>query len=230
MSAPDAFAALGPRLATVARAVPAGAAVADVGTDHAKLPTLLLAAGVATRAWALDISDGPSAALRARVLPPGLVARQGDGLQPLAPGEADTVTVCGMGGHSIAHILRDAPAGVWAGLRRLVLQPNDHPAEARRALCDRGWGIVDEHMVEERGRWYPVVVAAPTGGWRGPATPAALHWGPLLLARADPGLLGVLRREQARLDKILARVPTAAKAGRDRALVAAGLAHYPGEE
>ena len=205
MSAP----ALGRRLSAVASFVPADSCVADVGTDHAKLPCALLADGRARKAWALDLAAGPIAALRSRRLPAAVEVRRGSGLAPMHPGEADVVTICGMGGHTVARILMDAPRAVVAGLVRVVLQPNDHAELARAALVAMGWSVVEEALVEERGRWYPVVVGGPGSGWRAVEDSLALQVGPLLLGRGDGGLRQWLVAEHARATAILAASPGA---------------------
>ena len=55
---------LGPRLALCASLVRPGAALIDVGTDHAYLPIWLLLGGKVPRALGLDVNPGPLAAAR----------------------------------------------------------------------------------------------------------------------------------------------------------------------
>ena len=52
---------LTPRLRTAADLVPAGARLADIGTDHAYLPAALLLEGKIPYAIAADLRHGPSA-------------------------------------------------------------------------------------------------------------------------------------------------------------------------
>ena len=55
---------LTPRLACLAALVPPGARLADVGTDHGKLPIALLRAGRVASAIGSDIGAGPAGACR----------------------------------------------------------------------------------------------------------------------------------------------------------------------
>lgn len=214
---------LGPRLQAVADRVPVGARVADVGSDHGRLPAWLVETGGARRAWALDVARGPVSQLRRMALPAAVEVRQGDGLAPLRPGEADAVTICGMGGHTVARIIMDAPAAVVAGLVRWVLQPNDHPELVRAAVVARGWAVADEALVRERGRWYPVVVAERQG-WRAVDDPLAWRLGPVLLERRDPALVRWLHHEHAHAQAVLAKAPQATRMAHWSELTAAGLA------
>ncbi len=77
---------LSPRLAAVAKSVPAGARLIDVGTDHAMLPVYLAQTGRIAHAFASDIRPGPLTAARA------LVAKTGTGETGCAALHARTAT------------------------------------------------------------------------------------------------------------------------------------------
>ena len=150
------------RLATVAGLVPAGSRVADVGTDHGRLPRLLLAHDLARSCVAIDVR-----AIDA-VVPPRfsgrLEFRRGAGLAALAPADAiDVVVIAGLGARSIVRILDDERRASL-GARRFVLQPQSEPALLRRWLASAGLGIVEERVALDRGRLYPVIAAEPAPG------------------------------------------------------------------
>lgn len=152
----------------VARLVPAGAAVAEVGTDAAALAVALLDSGRAGRCVATDRSAGGlDRALRRgkRHLDRGsLEVRQGEGLAPLlARDRLDVLVLAGMGARTIVRILAD-PRLAELGLRRLVLQPQTELPFLRGWLLDRGFGVVDELEVNERGRVYVVLAAESAPG------------------------------------------------------------------
>lgn len=195
---------LGPRLAALADRVLPGVAMADVGTDHAGLPVALLAEGRVSRAVGIDRRAGPLKRARITAADAGLVddprlsLRQGDGLAPLAPGEAATVVIAGMGGLRILGILGRAPQ-VLATVQRLVLQPNTEAPALREGLVAMGWGLVDEDLCEEGGRDFLTLVAEPAAGSVAPLSPAERLLGPILLDRRPPRFLAWLQREEARL-------------------------------
>ncbi len=205
---------LAKRLAAVARHVPPGAAVADIGTDHAYLPLYLVRKGIACRVIAGEVNPGPYEAARSAVRA-GRVAnridlRMGDGLQVVAPGEVDVVVVAGMGGRTITDIL-SAGRLVLARVRRLILQPMGDLAEVRRWLVDNGWRLADEEMVCEQGRYYVIIVAEP--GREKVEDEFLLEVGPRLLEKRDATLQSYLRRRLNHINAVLAQMERARRPG-----------------
>jgi tRNA (adenine22-N1)-methyltransferase len=205
---------LSARLADVAALCPPGAVVADIGSDHGLLPLALLRSGRAPRAIAVDLHPGPVAQLRARAAgEPRLEVRAGDGLAPLAPGEAQVIVLAGIGARLAERLLRAAPA-VWAAAARVVVQVNEGPEELRAALLGLGMELVDQRFVEERGRPFFTDALRPRAEGAAPAlSGAAALLGPWLLAAPPPALRRWVQRESDRLDAILAALAAAPPTG-----------------
>lgn len=212
------------RLQAVAGLVPPGRVVADIGTDHARLPVYLVKSGRCPKVIATELNRGPWEQARLRVAFHGLAdrieVRLGEGLAPLFPGEARVVVVAGMGGTTIKGVLASSP-GVLNALERLVLQPMNGAPELRRWLVQNGWRLAEEVLVIERGRYYVVIAAE-----RGEET-AGEEWlleiGPRLLERRDPLLKGYLLQLKENYQRILsslARTRSPAAARRAIALTA----------
>ena len=168
---------LTPRLAAVARLVPQGARLADVGTDHAYLPVRLLLDGRVERAIAADLREGPLSRARETARRWGVEERISfrlcDGLTGVGREEADTVAIAGMGGETIAAILAAAP---WTREgTRLLLQPMTSFPDLRRWLQQNGYQILREHIAREGRRLYTVLET--TGGEMPPLTPGELWAG-----------------------------------------------------
>lgn len=149
-----------PRLQAVARLVPAGARLADVGTDHAHLPVWLLLQGRLQTAIATDIREGPLSRAKETVSAYGVEGRVSlrlcPGLNAVTPEEADTVTICGMGGEMIAGILNAAP---WTRSETtLILQPQSSLPKLRGWLTEHGYRIEREYLAKEAHHWYPVLL------------------------------------------------------------------------
>ena len=150
------------RLAACAAFVRPGSRLADVGTDHGYLPIRLLLDGVVPFAIASDVRPGPLSSAKENAERYGVSeqmdCRLCDGLSDVLPGEADDVTIAGMGGELILRILKEAP---WAceDNMRLILQPMTMAPELRRGLLELGMDITREIAVSAAGRVYSVICA-----------------------------------------------------------------------
>jgi tRNA (adenine22-N1)-methyltransferase len=148
------------RLQLLADWVPRGAALVDVGTDHAYLPVWLTLEGRIRSAIACDLRSGPLSRGRGTAGRYGVLDRikfrQCDGLTGVGPQEADTVVIAGLGGENIVSILAGA-AWTADGSHMLLLQPQTRVEELRAFLCVNGYAIRRERLVEDRGTMYPVL-------------------------------------------------------------------------
>ncbi len=205
---------LTPRLAAVAGAVGTGRRVADIGTDHGKLPLWLAATGRAELCLATEttvarlaaaIRPGPGASWRNR-----LIHRVGDGLSAIRPGDRiDTVVLAGLGGRTMVRIL-DPRALRSLGPIRLVLQPRSEVPLVRRSLADDGWGLDSETLTEEGGRAYVTIAArrpADDGLYRHTTLSRddLLAAGPLLIRAGGAEVLRYWRSQRDRLAAIASR-------------------------
>ena len=199
---PGSIARLEPRLQAVAEEICAPTH-ADIGSDHALLPRYLLLSGRVQRVIVVEKNPGPWENSR-RALE-GLCAevRLGDGLGPLAPGEADSLSLCGMGARRMVQILSAHPARLPP---RLVLQPNDSALLLRRWALQAGYALVNEQMVE--GFWRYSILTLKRGActaYSGLPLELALRYGPLLLKSKHPLLSAELlarRKQLARLPQV----------------------------
>jgi tRNA (adenine22-N1)-methyltransferase len=158
---------LGPRLAAVAGAVPAGAgSLVDVGAGDGQLALAL--AGRRLRVVATERTRAGLARLRSAA--PDLDCRFGDGLEPLAAGEVEGAVVAGLGGRSIARILDRSPAA--RQLRWVVLQPQERAHELERWLAAAGYEIRLGDWAVQGPRLYRVIRAVPVSHAR-PRVPAS---------------------------------------------------------
>ena len=151
----------GARLEAIAKWVPAGKSIVDVGTDHAYLPTLLVRQGKTNFAIAGDIAAGPCQAAQNTIdtfgITKAVTVRQGNGLQIVAPGEVDIVVIAGMGAGSMIEILENS-LHVAESAERIILQPMNGAAALRIWSAGRGWKIVAEDLVEEAGIIYEIII------------------------------------------------------------------------
>jgi tRNA (adenine22-N1)-methyltransferase len=193
--------------------------LADVCSDHALLALGAVARGLAGRAIAIDLNAAPLAAAAANVDAAGMGSavslRQGDGLRPLAPGEAEAVVLAGIGAQLAVRLLEAAPDQL-ASTGQLIVQPNQQPERVRAWAVRMGWHLTDETVVAEDGRYFHVLAFHPGAGpdpayAREGFTPAELvQLGPGLIDVDDADTRAFLRARVDRLAALLERHPTPA--------------------
>ena len=188
---------LSQRLQAIADLVPAGAKVADIGTDHGFLPCYLAQSGKAELVIACDVNAQPLALAQKNItdynVGDKVSTRLGNGLAVLNPGEVDTVTIAGMGGALMIDIL-DASLMVVDRLKRIVLQPNVG-AEAVRIWAEKNrWQIVAEDLIRENDI-FSVIIVLEQGRSDRFISAVELYLGPKLLAEHHP-MLGLYISEE----------------------------------
>lgn len=153
---------LSKRLEAVAALVTCGGVLADVGTDHGYIPIALFMQGKISRAIATDIGRGPLARAREHIAQYGaeeyIETRLSDGVAALAPGEADSIVIAGMGGGLVIHILAEGET-VCRAAKELILQPQSELERVRFFLREQGYVTEAEEMVAEDGKYYPMMRA-----------------------------------------------------------------------
>ncbi|RPA65028.1 tRNA (adenine-N(1))-methyltransferase [Aerococcus agrisoli] len=195
---------LSDRLAAVASFVQEDARLADIGSDHAYLPTHLASTGKITFAIAGEVVDGPFQAAKQEIerqdLSHMIEARLGNGLAVVeAEDQIDTVTICGMGGALIVEILTAGHADdKLATHPRLILQANVAEEKVREWLNRNAYAIVDETIIEENEKFYEIIVADYTEETLEPWSQEDLMFGRFIKTK-EPAVFA--RKWQAALDR-----------------------------
>lgn len=225
--------ALSGRLRAVAGMVTAGNRVCDVGCDHGFVPIWLVEQGISPTVLAMDVRSGPLGAAKEHIAERGLESvietRMSDGLHNYNIGEAQTLICAGMGGRLMMRIL-SADREKTASFRELILQPQSELQMFRVWLRSEGYRIAQENMIEEDGKFYPMMRAEAAGTGYGDSGAYARYlrtilqnnicdeigddvlcrigdrFGPMLLARGDRTLAAYLRREERICGEILDRL------------------------
>ncbi|WND29748.1 tRNA (adenine(22)-N(1))-methyltransferase [Lactiplantibacillus plantarum] len=203
---------LSKRLATVGAFVQPGARVADIGSDHAYLPANLALNHQISYGVAGEVVRGPFENARHEIQKLGLtdylVARLADGLAAIEPADRiDTVTIAGMGGPLIRHILEQGPTQL-AGVQRLVLEPNVGEATVREWLAANQFQIVAERILAEDGHTYEILCADRVDH-QVTYTTAEQMFGPFLLAEKSPVFIAKWQRELQRVNAAVAQMQRA---------------------
>lgn len=177
---------------------------ADIGTDHALLSLYLLDTGICSSVIATEIADHPyqraREAARQSRFSESLQVRQGDGLQPLRPGEAANVIIAGMGGDTIAKIL----AADWdkaSTFRRFIFQPMSRPAVLRQTLAEQGWPILEEKLIIENRHFFIIMAVSP-GSQPYLLSPLELDLGSVILRQTGKERDDYLRHHYRRYQRV----------------------------
>lgn len=207
------------RLHSLAKMVPAGSRVADIGTDHAYLPIALVKTGQVKYAVASDIAKGPLTNAAKDVEKAGLkkqiALRLGPGLTTIKKADQiDTVIIAGMGGKLISQILNDSYLS-GALFPVLVLEANNAEPLLRSWLMIHGYEIEQEKLIKEAGHYYELIRASYERRVR-PLTPAQIFFGPLILKHKDAIFAEKWRKHLAYLKKLLFNLNKAKHKNRQR--------------
>ncbi len=195
------------RLETIIERMPDSGCLADIGCDHAYVAIEAVRRGRAARALACDVRKGPLQQAAEHILCAGLAGkietRLSDGLEKVAPGEADTVVVAGMGGPLMERILQ----GRLEDFAYFVLSPQSEIPHFRRFLLAEGMQIDEETMLIDEGKYYVILNVSQRADAASSdsmyVTEEDFLYGGCLLRRLDPVLKSFLEKEKTRYEGIL---------------------------
>ncbi len=128
---------------------------ADIGTDHAFLPCHLLKTGICRRMICADVSPKALENARRNLTRCRLLERTelvlADGLDAVDR-PCGCVSVMGMGGETMSHILRNGRDKLQGAV--LVLGAHTELPFVRQAIADIGYHIQEERLCRAAGRFY----------------------------------------------------------------------------
>ena len=198
---------LSKRLQAVADFVSEGLVVADVGTDHGYIPIYLIETKKSPKAFAMDVNKGPLLRAKEHIAEHGLISsietRLSDGVRALKKGECDCVVVAGMGGALTIKIMEEGKE-IFRNLKEFVLQPQSELQKVRAYLYENAYSIVEENMVLDDGKFYPMfrVINGQSQEYHA----IELCYGKLLLEQKNAVLKTFLQKEKAVKELILSNL------------------------
>lgn len=198
---------LSKRLQAVADLVSEGLVVADVGTDHGYIPIYLIETKKSPKAFAMDVNKGPLLRAKEHIAEHGLETRietrLSDGVRALQKGECDCVVVAGMGGALTIKIMEEGK-DIFRNLKEFVLQPQSELQKVRAYLYQNEYSIVEENMVLDDGKFYPMfrVINGQSEEYHA----IELCYGKLLLEQKNTVLKNFLEKEKAVKELILSNL------------------------
>ena len=192
--------------------VSVGNVLADIGTDHAYVPIALIQQKKIPRAIAMDVNAGPlhhaSENIAMCQLEDYIETRLSDGVWGLTVNEADSILIAGMGGELTIRILTEGEE-VCRNAKELILQPQSELRKVRKFLREHKYKIIDEDMILEEGKYYPMMKVIPVEEdtfWKDKPEDIIVPcdmYGPILLKNGNPTLRKFLVKQHKQLTKIL---------------------------
>lgn len=191
------------RLETIADMVQEGMVVADIGTDHALLPILLVQSGKTNKVYACDIAEGPLSSAKENIekhsMSDSIFPILSDGFEHV-PLDAQIVVIAGMGYLSAKGIL-ERNMDRLSSFQQIIAEINRDPHEMRRWISENHFTITDESYVHERKHDYEII--SFTTKQHIPYTDMQIELGPVLMEKQEEGYLQYCQFMQEKLDSII---------------------------
>ena len=191
------------RMQKIAELVKKDSITADIGTDHAYLPVLLVEKGICRKVYACDIGEGPLKSAYETVHEHGLEENieliLSDGFDHV-PDDIDCAVIAGMGYYTAAEIL-DKAAERLPSLKQIIVEVNRNVEMMRRWISDHHFTITNEIAVEDRGFDYIVIVFNTE--YHETLTEEEILCGPVLKRNMDESYIRYVNRRIRMIDEIL---------------------------
>lgn len=197
------------RLQKAAEFVPQAARLADIGSDHAYLPVVLMLQKKISYGIAGEVVIGPYESAKKQVAKNGLEqtidVRLANGLDAVElDDDISAITICGMGGVLIRDILqRGKEKNRLSGKERLILQPNVGERQLRKWLINESYTIIDEAIIEENNKIYEIIVAEKLSE-KPEYSANELFFGPILVKKKNAVFVEKWQHKLDKSEKILA--------------------------
>lgn len=189
------------RLRAIGDLVSDNSFILDVGCDHGLLDIYVVLNKKNVRAIACDINEGPLKKAKENVKSYNVCEKidvvLADGLCGFKDG-VDIVVLSGLGSTTIIDILNKR-SDVLSKIDKLIVSSNNDYYYLRKNICDLGFMIDNEIIVEERGKFYPIIVFKK-GAKR--YSNFELSYGPILLRDKSMDFMNYLNFNKNKLMKI----------------------------
>ena len=192
------------RLETIATMVPKGCILADIGTDHAQLPIMLVKNGVCEKIYACDEKKGPLAIAKENIAKENLSDKietiLSDGFSNI-PMDINVAVIAGMGYYTAEMILENAKNRLDL-LDRIIVQINLDSPYMRKWISDHHYKIYDEKYISERNKDYEII-SFSTKETQKELTEEEIFLGPILMNEHSHELEKYYKKRETKLFDLL---------------------------
>jgi len=193
------------RLNKIADMVKKGVTAADIGTDHALLPILLIDNQICPKVYACDVAKGPLLAAQTNIAKVGLSEHiptvLSDGLKNV-PSDADACILAGMGCITAVEIF-EASFERLIQMKQIIVVVNRDTTKMREWISDHHFTIEEEIYISDRDHDYIALSFTPQE--HAPYSKEELLLGPILQKKKDPAYFAYCQRQKEKIDAILAQ-------------------------
>lgn len=188
------------RLETIATMVPKDCILADIGTDHAQLPIMLVKNGVCKKVYACDAKKGPLAIAKENIANENLSDKietiLSDGFMNI-PMDINVAVIAGMGYYTAEMILENAKDRLHL-LDRIIVQINLDSPYMRKWISEHHYKIYDEKYISERNKDYEII-SFSTKEKNKELTEEEIYLGPILKNQHSSELESYYKKREAKL-------------------------------
>jgi len=145
------------RLKAISNFISDNSNVIDVGCDHALLDIYLFNNKKNIKLIASDIKEGPLEQAKKNIEKYGcnIKVKLGSGISTIEK-DIDTIVIAGMGGDTIIDILEDDKDKL-GNIKSVVISPQSEWGKTREFICNLGFLIEDEIILEEHNKFYLII-------------------------------------------------------------------------
>lgn len=191
------------RIETIADMVKEGMVVADIGTDHALLPILLVQNNKSHKVYACDIAEGPLASAKANIekyhYSSLIQTILSNGFEHV-PDDSEVAVIAGMGYLTACGILDEAMHRL-PSFKQIILEINRDPDEMRKWISSHHFTIVEERYVHERNHDY--VIMSFTCEYHPSYTEKEILLGPVLMQKKEDDYIAYCQKQYEKYKTIL---------------------------
>lgn len=191
------------RIERIASFVPKGAIVADIGTDHAQLPILLVKDKICDKVYACDDKQGPLNSaienIKKNHMDKSIETVLSDGFHNV-PKDITCAVIAGMGFQTVIHILEDAKERL-SQLETIIVQVNDDLYSFRKYLSENHYSIVKEDLIVDRKKYYTIIVL--NTNYHDSYSDIELLHGPCLMKENTPLYQEYVKKQLTHYEKLM---------------------------
>ncbi len=188
------------RLETIATMIPKDCILADIGTDHAQLPIMLVKNNACKKVYACDAKKGPLAIAKENIASENLSDKietiLSDGFSNI-PMDINVAVIAGMGYYTAEMILENAYDRLHL-LNQIIVQINLDSPYMRKWINDHHFTIDDEKYISERNKDYEIISFSTKENSK-ELTEEEIFLGPILMKERSSELERYYKKREAKL-------------------------------